>query len=260
MTVGAQRFGRFILGDLWLVENDRPLGLVRFQEEIPSGDQRALLAFDKDLDWADRIRSWWLVGGTDHLGHYGRHGGRLACVECSRAFHVWQPGKLLGIECVTKHTAPADLDACRQISVKRWGAERTSTDPRAPTGRGDPMGVARSIAEAKRRQQFGTRHSNLQDKQRGRARYHAERERLAQERAAPQDFVGRPSGGREPPVRGRNRHAREQARPDQQTRAKSPELERLEQEQCDWADYWTSERERQARARAHRTAEGGDDD
>ena len=60
-AVAAQRFGRFILGDLWLVEDDRPLGLVRFRKEIPSGDQRALLAFDKDLDWADQIRSWWPV-------------------------------------------------------------------------------------------------------------------------------------------------------------------------------------------------------
>ena len=132
MRVGAQRFGRFILGDLWLVEGDRLLGLVRFGKVIASDDQRALLALDKDLDWADQIRSWWLVGGTDHLGAYGRHGGRLACVQCSRALHVWQPGKLLGVECVTKHTPPADLDACRQISEKRWGAGQSHSNLTGP--------------------------------------------------------------------------------------------------------------------------------
>ena len=73
----------FIHGDLWLVEGDRLLGLVRFQKVIESNAQREL-AFDKDLDWAEQVQAWWLVGGTDHLGDYGKHGGRLACTNAPR--------------------------------------------------------------------------------------------------------------------------------------------------------------------------------
>ncbi len=218
----------FIRGDLWLVEGDRLLGLVRFQKVIEFNAQREL-AFDKDLDWAEQVQAWWLVGGTDHLGDYGKHGGRLACTQCSRALHVWQPGKLLGVECVTKYTPPVDLNDCKQISENRWGSAARA------------VSVARDIAEAKRGQ--------LSDKQRGRARYHAERERLAREPTARPTFVGQPRGRHER-IRDRDRHAQEKTRTEQQARAQSPAQRRLEQQQREWTEHWTPERAQEARARA----------
>ena len=225
----SERFGWFIRGDLWLVEGSRILALVRFQKVIKPNTQREMLAFDKDRDWAEQVRTWWLVGGTDHLGNYGKLGGHLACTQCSRALHVWQPGKLLGVECVTKYTPPVDLNDCKQISENRWeGADR-------------PLMVAREIAEAKR--------WDLPGKQRGSARYQAERERLAQEPIARQTFVGQPDGRHER-IRDRDRHAQELARTEQQVRAKSPAQECLEQEQREWAELWTPERAREAQAQA----------
>ena len=136
-------------------------------------------------------------------------------------------------------------------SRKPHSAERETAEDEVPpnVALDRAMSVARAIVEAKRRRQFGTRRSNLQDMQRGPARYHAEREHLAQERTARQTFVGQPDG-RPEPVQGRDRHAQEQAHAEQQVRARSSEHEHLEQAQRSWADHWTPERVRKAQARA----------
>ena len=117
----AQRFGRFIRGDLWLVEGDRLLGLVRFRKVIAPNEQREMLAFDDSVEWEQQIRNRWLVGRG---GLPGRDGGRLACAQCSKSLQVWEPGKLLGVDCVTRHKPPVDLADCRKISEQRWGGDR----------------------------------------------------------------------------------------------------------------------------------------
>lgn len=74
-----------------------------------------------------------------------------------------------------------------------------------------------------------------------------------------QDSVGRPGGSHEW-IRDRNRHEQGQVHRGQQAQAKSPEQERIKQQQRAWADYWTPERARQAQARARELARQSSED
>ncbi len=96
--------------------------------------------------------------------------------------------------------------SCKSCSAAR----ETAADWVIPNEALDLSRVGGMWNREAKQQQFGTRRPNSQDKQRGRARYPAKRERLSQERTAQQTFVDQ-LGGCHERVQDRDRHAQEQA-------------------------------------------------